>query len=348
MAGIRKFREMYIRGTITDQSEFPALANREDGHVYVINKDADIADIYNGTATTANEMNGGAQPTNGVYTSDSEDLTIIKVKGDYDWEDMDGAAASLTVGSQLIIAGETRYVTDITDIATGTIIINRPLSSEIVVGSAVTAHYILAAGSFYVPPTHQNPRSATYGKIDGTSTYFTTQLSVGDTVYAEGETRTVLSITDNTHLILDVPFSTTFSGKDIYKWTDPFNKTKLDGTIDTASGHDTYANADYKKVVGNFSANSVGDSFVILNGEGTPREFILTEIVSTTHGFIDTPIFGDLSGIDTIGEATAICEVKAASVFSNTGSHYNVGRIIMWTVLDSDTSGWRDLALGSA
>jgi hypothetical protein len=56
--------------------------------------------------------------------------------------------------------------------------------------------------------------------VTGTGTAFTTELTVGDLIEVDSEIREVLTITNDTAVVVSVAFADTATGKTAYQWTD--------------------------------------------------------------------------------------------------------------------------------
>jgi hypothetical protein len=338
--GISKNNAVSYKGTITESADFPSTSIRKDGMTYCVNVDVDITDPFMMTdvSLTTSEGKGteGADIT--VYTHASHATNKIVV--------LNAAYATLTVGSQVKINGEIRYVTVVDTV---NITISAALTTAIPSGTPIVFDYKVASGTCYVNAYHQSEVAEHYGEMTGSNTLFTTELAIGDVIKIEGsnEIRQVSAIDSNTTLHVDTLFTGTISAKKIYKKnTTTGYYDELIGTVSKHANHNTKTNAEYKKVYGNFSTFSVGDILVIVTTTGTWTRKI-ESIVSTTHCYVTLPLTGSIANIDTVGEAKAFTVIQTANKFVNGGSHDNKGRVIMWMTSATDVAEWITLEVGT-
>lgn len=197
---IRKFKNMYFRGTIESAGDFPALADRRDGYVYALWYDGTIGDPAVQTVVTATPQAVTSIITNEGH-QDPEDAGYKKITGVDSLFD-----TNMDVGAMIFINGEIRFVEAIA--SETEITLNAPLNTEIALADAVVVYrFINIAGAtklLYVDEDH-----ATNKKVYGDGTTFTSDLCPGDEIYlvVDGRAmkRTVDAIADNTELTITTP-----------------------------------------------------------------------------------------------------------------------------------------------
>lgn len=219
---IRKFKNMYFRGTIESAGDFPALADRRDGYVYALWYDGTIGDPEVPTVVT---------PTPQVVTSiitneghqDPEEAGYKKITGVDSLFD-----TNLDVGAMIFLNGEIRFVEAIA--SETEITLNAPLNTEIALTDAVVVYRFInivsATKLLYVDEDH-----ATNKKVYGVGTAFLTDLCPGDEIYlvVDGRAmkRTVDAIADDDELTITTPLVgdlTSIEEENVYYETVPYVK----------------------------------------------------------------------------------------------------------------------------
>lgn len=231
---IRKFKNMYFRGTIESAGDFPAMSSRKDGFVYALWYDGTIGDPENTVDTTATEQAVTSIVTNEGH-KDPLEAGYKKVTGVASLFD-----TNMDVGALIIINGETRYVEAITSELE--ITLNEPLNTEITLEDAIVKYdfinIVSASKLVYVDEDH-----ATNKKVYGDGTAFLTDLCPGDriTIVVDGRPliRIVDAIADNTELTITTPFTgdlTDIEEENVYYEAVPYIKTS---TADKITGTNT-------------------------------------------------------------------------------------------------------------
>jgi len=226
---IRKFKNMYFRGTVEKASDFPALRTRREGMIYGLYFDGVIADPELGTSVAYSE--GGSTyasitTSEGHKDPDSENYGKIT-------DSVENSFTGIRAGSEIVINNETRYVKTI---GTNTLVLNMPLNNEIDEENAVNEFLYrnsINGKSVYVDADH-----ALNKKLYSDNTAFD-GINPGDeiVVLIAGNNvakRIVDTKTNNGEITLNTPFVGDFSSiiVDEYGEAVPFFKSKTGDVID--------------------------------------------------------------------------------------------------------------------
>lgn len=355
---VKRFQTSFARGSIVTPFDFPTLSQRKDGSEWILDcGDNDICDPYLGTATTMEKSEEYSTPFF-FKASDthSEDKKMYAFDENGDEFDLSGV---IEVGDlvKFIINGvvQYRFVSEI-DGYGFSITLNSALTGDLFLikmtgGVAINGEYLNknTTGTWYVDPTHANVEATNYAVITSDINIFGTgegEVKVGDLVKINGQYRTIKQIIDSKNAKLDFVMNSAISvAVELYvkisgEWVDTTAK------VITHADHYVYNNINYKVVTGvGTSFNSefkVGDKLLFVKPNGDIYERYVVSIDGLTSMTLDKPITGDLSDIDTAGEAVPSFYLWHKALTITTSGKSNDCKILRWTKLDT-RDGWLEV-----